>query len=328
MQTSVCNTVLCTSYLRTFWMSCDIIGSIYFPLTTSTKARFSIMQELFDAYTAHNAYNDKNRDSVAHKTLLGKNEFAVADFFENYLPRALDVYNNIEGNSVGGNFFNSTLSNERYYSNNPHERNSLPKAVHMCTDVGICFEDFSAVGKLYVLLFAAHYPVQLYPNFPDDVKSDYDGKIYKRLVDFQQDFEYEHNFHVNDFFEFMQKDFIFHKVYNDCNKDLETLSSVIKQFVLNKTVQASFPVGKNGKFETSIIEDSSSQEYSAQNFIDFLRHVKLDNSIPLDLLYDLYLPDSQVEYVHHIGVDKALKLQEIVLTYEKHLSQKQTPCKH
>lgn len=279
------------------------------------------MQELFDSYTAHNAYNDKNRNSVAYKTLLEKNKFAVMNFFDNYLPRALDFYNSTEGKSTGGNFFNSTLSNERYYNNNPHERNSLPKAVHMCTDVGICFEDFSAVGKLYILLFAAHYPIQLYPSFSDDVKSDYDGKIYKRLVAFQKDFENENNFDVNDFFEFMQKDFIFHKVYNDCNKDLETFSSVIKQFTLNKTVQASFPVGKNGKFETSIIEDNSSQEYSAQNFIDFLRHVKLDNSIPLDLLYDLYLPDSQVEYVHHIGVDKALKAQEIVLIYEKHLRQ-------
>ena len=302
-------------------MSCDIIDSIYFPLTTSTKARFFIMQELFDAYTAHNAYNDKNRNSVDYKTLLEKNKFSVADFFENYLPRAIDVYNSTEGKSVGGNFFNSLLSNDRYYKNKPHERKSLPKAVHMCTDVGICFEDFSAVGKLYILLFAAHYPIQLYPSFPDDVKSDYDGKIYKRLLTFQQDFEYEHNFHVNDFFEFMQKDFIFHKVYNDCNKDVETFSSVIKQFILNSTIQASFPVGKKGKFETSIIEDNSSQEYSAQSFIDFLRHVKLDNSIPLDLLYDLYLPDSQVEYVHHIGVDKILKAQEIVLTYEKHLSQ-------
>lgn len=279
------------------------------------------MQELFDSYTAHNAYNDKNRNSVAYKTLLEKNKFAVMNFFDNYLPRALDVYNITEGKSTGRNFFKSLLANDNYYNNNPHEHNSLPKAVYMCTDVGICFEDFSAVRKLYILLFAAHYPIQLYPEFPDDIRCDYDGTRYKRLLTFQQDFEYEHNFHVNDFFEFMQKDFIFHKVYNDCNKDLETLSSVIKQFVLNKTVQASFPVGKNGKFETSIIEDSSSQEYSAQNFIDFLRHVKLDNSIPLDLLYDLYLPDSQVEYVHHIGVDKALKAQEIVLIYEKHLRQ-------
>lgn len=279
------------------------------------------MQELFDACTAHNVYNDKNRNSVAYKTLLEKNKFAVADFFENYLPRALDFYNSIEGNSVGGNFFKSTLSNERYHNNNPHERNSLPKAVHMCTDVGICFDDFSAVGKLYVLLFAAHYPIQLYPDFPDDARCGYNGELYKRLIAFQQDFEDEHNFHVYDFFEFVQKDFIFHKVHNDCNKDVETFSSVLKQFVLNSTVQASFPVGKNGNFETSIIEDSSSQEYSAQSFIDFLRHVKLDNSIPLNLLYDLYLPDSQLEHMHHIGVDKALLLQEIVLMYEKHLHQ-------
>ena len=63
------------------------------------------MQELFDACTAHNVYKDKNRNSVAYKTLLEKNKFAVANFFENYLPRALDFYNSIEGNSVGGNFF-------------------------------------------------------------------------------------------------------------------------------------------------------------------------------------------------------------------------------
>lgn len=280
------------------------------------------MQELFDAYSAHNAYNDKNRDSVAHKMLLGKNEFAVIDFFDNYLPCTLDVYNSTKSKNADRYFFNSIFLKDNHYNNNPHEHDSLSKAVQMCTDVGICFEDFSAVGKLYVLLFAAHYPIQLYPNFPDDIKSEYEGRIYKYLVAFQQDFEDEHNFHVNDFFEFMQKNFIFHKVHNDCNKDVETFSSVIKQFVLNSTIQASFPVGKNGKFETSIIEDSSSKEYSAQNFIDFLKHVKLDNSIPLDLLYDLYLPDSQVEYVHHIGVDKILKAQEIVLTYEKHLSQK------
>lgn len=280
------------------------------------------MQELFDAYSAHNAYNDKNRDSVAHKMLLGKNEFAVIDFFDNYLPCTLDVYNSTKSKNADRYFFNSIFLKDNHYNNNPHEHDSLSKAVQMCTDVGICFEDFSAVGKLYVLLFAARYPIQLYPNFPDDIKSEYEGRIYKYLVAFQQDFEDEHNFHVNDFFEFMQKDFIFHKVHNDCNKDVETFSSVIKQFVLNSTIQASFPVGKNGKFETSIIEDSSSKEYSAQNLIDFLKHVKLDNSIPLDLLYDLYLPDSQVEYVHHIGVDKILKAQEIVLTYEKHLSQK------
>ena len=44
------------------------------------------MQELFDACTAHNVYKDKNRNSVAYKTLLEKNKFRqLADFFEELL---------------------------------------------------------------------------------------------------------------------------------------------------------------------------------------------------------------------------------------------------
>ena len=70
------------------------------------------------------------------------------------------------------------------------------------------------------------YPIERFPDFPDDVRCGYNGELYKRLLTFQQDFEDEHSFHVYDFFEFVQKDFIFHKVHNYCNKDVETFSSV------------------------------------------------------------------------------------------------------